>query len=1362
MGWAPSGLEEYSLNSVYITIGSTLIVALVAALLAPMFIDWSAYRSVYERYAEEVIGHQVTILGSAEISLLPMPAVTFTDVQIGQGEDPLLQISRFSGRIEIPALLRGEVRVMDMVLDRPVLNMALDEEGRADIFQAPPQDSMIASMDPASFIFENVEVTEGAFSIVDARSGKTYSGDNASMVLSARSLDGPFKAEGSINIEQVPYFFTIGTGRLEADDTLRVKAQIVPTTPRMQFALDGQFSKGGGHPNYNGAVTVRSVNEEDDGSVHWSVGGAFDLNVNALKVSEAELLLGPEDRPISAQGDLDVVFGKVPEFKLGAAFKQVDLDRIWGGGPNKPFKLEELGGKLASYSGDVPAISWPGTIAIDIPSIVIGGSVISNVDLDLETQPNGWDITNLSGLLPGRSAFVTSGRLDTGTSGGYDGDVQMQSIQPTKLAAWLQNGKYDGPAHLPSIKLDAHTVLTSRNTELDLKVLEVEGARTVGRLSYQSVADLPPMLAVDLESDRLDLDLLEQFSGAFSGLKPATKAQDISLQLRADELVTAGVTAKSVLLKTDLRDDTLVIERLRIKDFAGARVAAKGRIDDLYTVPSGQMEGELDATSMQGAVAVLKNYAPDNSMVQWFASAADALAPARLSGTLAATAEGERTQMALDLNGSVDQNQLDIAVSFAGRVDDWEQGDVTLEVSLGGNDGQSLLKQVGLDVLPVGSLSGGDVFVSVQGIPRTKMDYVFKGEVGESSLEMLGSFNHPKTGDAVDWSLEGAFDSVDLSSLALSFGRSLPVFSGDLSAGLSFIGKGQGDSFSLEEISGQLAGMTLQGKLQEASIKNGVVSGKGDLQLSSLDMRALTELLLGPDLWAGTLDSSDSVWPSTPLGPSLLDSVDLTLALKADQLFFSDDTRVDAATGALRLRGDEVSFANGEGRYAGGNVGGAFELTRANGQASLSGRVRLDGVDLEDVIWQADGRPVATGQLQVISEFEGIGRTVAGLVSGLSGGGTFTVSDGTIRGLNPAAFGLVIAAADAGLELDEVIIRNALLDHLEVGEIPFQSVEGNLGIASGKLRARNVSVDTQDATIFGSASVDLENWSVEGDMSIKVGDVDGLGSGAEPQAALIFSGALEQPERSVDVGPLLSYLNLRAIEQNVQRIEEEQARIAEQEQRLQEIKRQQEEAAKRKAEEEAQRIAAQKAAEEAERQKAAAAAEEQRLRKVEAERRKQEQAVAAQQAAQRAAEEAARAAAAKAKAEAAASSRQLNPALLDKIQSVLEEEPDAPATPPPAKVQPQSQSGGDLPALETPIYIGPHSENTVPEDAVKYLPPVEHSGQPKILVAPGDDNVGPTGSIGPLFDDVGPMPTPKQQKPPRMLELNGGRLLVIN
>ena len=61
-----------------------IILALVAALVGPLLIDWGSYRSVFEREASHLVGVDVRVTGAIEARLLPSPRLPLHDIEIGR------------------------------------------------------------------------------------------------------------------------------------------------------------------------------------------------------------------------------------------------------------------------------------------------------------------------------------------------------------------------------------------------------------------------------------------------------------------------------------------------------------------------------------------------------------------------------------------------------------------------------------------------------------------------------------------------------------------------------------------------------------------------------------------------------------------------------------------------------------------------------------------------------------------------------------------------------------------------------------------------------------------------------------------------------------------------------------------------------------------------------------------------------------------------------------------------------------------------------------------------------------------------------------------------------------------------------
>ncbi len=1354
------------MNSVYISVGGALILALVIALVGPLFIDWSAYRSMFESYGEKILGHQVTILGETDVQLLPAPYVKLSDVRVGAVEDPLMTIKGFEGRIELPSLLRGEVHVTEMKLNEPELNLSFDEDGRLDVLQANTRHSVISEIDPGSLILEGVSVSGGSVVLTDARTGDVHRADSANLELYAGGLQGPFKAEGALRYDGVPYTVKFGSGRLERNGQIRLKTQISPANVAAQFSTDGFLKHSGGVVSYSGEGQVQSVTSEGSDALEWAGKSKFDLNSNRLELRESTLRLGSEDRPITAEGGGNYQFGAEPEFQAIAQFKQVDLDRMFAGGPQRPLVpsqavVERLSGGLQA----LPLLNVKGKMDLSIPVVVAGSSVVSNLSAILESTGTGWKIGALSGELPGRSQFQTSGYLELRGSAGYQGDWEISSRQPHQLAHWWLGERKDGSKRLGPLALKGRVEAGSGALRLPDLRIDAGDVRSAGLISLERPLDGSPLITVDMDSDRVNLDAIQRYVEAFTGKSIKPSAIDMSLRLYADELVASGVEAKSMAVSASLSQDALSIEQLKIRDFAGAYIDMKGRIDDLSTTPQGSLKGTLTASSLNGAVTVLEKYAPEHPLIERLKKAAPDLAPANLRAELSAYAEKGRTDMSLNLFGEAGVSDLDLNATFEGRIDNFAEGDLYAEATLGGKDGVKILGQLGFDATPITQLKPGEVRLSLSGSPRDELAFGFFSDLVGMKVRSEGTVRIPARSDAV-WSAEVSVKSDDLADYGLAFGKIYPIYSGALQANLSAQVKGRGREFTLANLQGQLANMDLKGELEGALQRGGMLKAAGSLELSELDMRSLSELLLGSNVWAGALQSG-TVWSSQALGQSLADGVDLTLDVKSDRAIFSDEFRLDAARGQLKLRPDLLAITKGEGRFAGGEFSGAFDLQREQGEAVLSGRFRLDGADFEELVWADDGRALATGKFQAIAEFEGHGRTVSGLVSGLSGGGTFRIEKGEIRRVNPAAFDLVIKAADAGLELDEEAIQNTFADHLDAGAVRFDSVDGSIAIASGCIRARNISVDTDGATLFGSAQIDLEKWQLSGDVAMKTRDEAQKVAGAEPQVAILYSGELESPSRKLDTGPLLAYLNLRAIELNVQRIEEEQRKIAEQERMLEELKKKQEAEAARKAKEAEEARLAEIAAK-AERERLAKEAQEAEARAAQAAAEEKARKAAALEALERA-EEAQRAEEAKVKAaEKAAEAVRAQSAQTKKtsvqdfsarIRSVLDGETvSEEAVVPTASIitPPKPRAKSKLPVLDAPKGVGIVSEATVPAGEVDLLGPIIQSGAPKNLgsISAGNDNGIQSGPLPDLPDE--------KRSAPKFIELPGGRLLQVN
>ena len=71
------------MQTTLLTLGITLILALVTALVGPLFVDWGRFRTNFEAHASRVAGQPVRISGPIDVRLLPIPMVQLQGIDVG-------------------------------------------------------------------------------------------------------------------------------------------------------------------------------------------------------------------------------------------------------------------------------------------------------------------------------------------------------------------------------------------------------------------------------------------------------------------------------------------------------------------------------------------------------------------------------------------------------------------------------------------------------------------------------------------------------------------------------------------------------------------------------------------------------------------------------------------------------------------------------------------------------------------------------------------------------------------------------------------------------------------------------------------------------------------------------------------------------------------------------------------------------------------------------------------------------------------------------------------------------------------------------------------------------------------------------
>ena len=125
-----------------------IILALVAALVGPHFVDWTQYRATFEREATRLAGQPVRIGGAIEVRLLPTPSVQLGRVEIGSAGKPQAKVQEIYAELALGALMRGSVRAAELRIAGPEVSLNLAANGSAEL------PALRIGFDPEQFVIE--------------------------------------------------------------------------------------------------------------------------------------------------------------------------------------------------------------------------------------------------------------------------------------------------------------------------------------------------------------------------------------------------------------------------------------------------------------------------------------------------------------------------------------------------------------------------------------------------------------------------------------------------------------------------------------------------------------------------------------------------------------------------------------------------------------------------------------------------------------------------------------------------------------------------------------------------------------------------------------------------------------------------------------------------------------------------------------------------------------------------------------------------------------------------------------------------------------------------------------------------------
>lgn len=1145
----------------FVFLGLLVVVALFSALLAPYFVSWERFTKDFETQATRIVGQPVTVGGDSNLRILPLPFISFENLIIGQNADgsPLMTIGEFSLRAELFPFLSGEVRIVEMSMDRPHLNLQVAPNGT--IAWTAPREAMV---DPEQVNIEKLAVNNGSINITGLAGGRSLAVEKLQGDFVARSLAGPWRINADAEIEGVASRLAVSTGSYRREEgELRLKVEASRDDQPYRLLIDGPVKLQNEILNWSGEFSLTPIpgeslsdfsSEAEALPVHTN--GSFIASPELVQVTDYRMEVGKREDPYVITGQGQLAFRESVFFRMTADGRQVDLDRFQDSEPgDAPTSLERRLAVVRSILDRIPVPDAKGEIDALLPAVVAGDTLIRDVRAKVRPFGKGWELRSFDATFPGNTIVEATGRVGIKEEFGFAGNMVLASRQPSGLAAWLSGGVDAQIRRLSALGFSSDVTLSMRQAVLDNLELRLDDATLTGRLQRLAPVDGRAALVAELEGNRVNLqDLQALYSLTQDQQSSEITSHDLDVRIKAallevqyDEI---PIEAAGVDGWVRIRDGDISIEKLHAQSFYGTSIASRGRLENVLQNPNGNLQLDLKAENARDALQFVSRFTGEFPLLQTWVGDPVLTENTQLTVELDTRALNAGARGLLLVSGTTGNSAVEGRVGFNGSFSNLSQVEVDGEISVANPSVDRLMRQLGVETLPselVGTISGpAKLTASLKGAGADGFVTRFSATGPDTSLAARGQSRFLAR-DNFETELNVTLGSANLAPYLVLGGVNLPGLSLDslMPVSMQFDLDIEEGRAQFADLTGQLSGNAVSGDLtyQYSGLQRPRLSG--GVALDTLSLPLIADSVFG---FSGFLDASDLISVrDIEFQSPLFSGADAKLTLSAGRIETGlgfEGTEVEAELvmldGALDING--LAF-----KGLGGEINSQLSLNNAEGMVFGQMRYAVSEGSLKSLLSLADLDGFAAGEVSLNGSLETSGRSQEAMLANLSGNGVAAVRKVKLDGIDPGSFDEILFQADVeGFEPSASNVENVVSDTVLDSAIQIEFVDAPFSITRGTARIRNLVLQEDRADFNSSGELDLVSGSINAEMNIAFKpSVRELIKGADPAVRLSWNGPLDEVTNSIDSSQLEGYLSLRAFEIAQRRVETLEAKVVE-------------------------------------------------------------------------------------------------------------------------------------------------------------------------------------------------------------------------
>lgn len=1097
-----------------------VILALIAALIGPYFIDWNQFRPQFEAEASRVVGAPVRVGGTLDARLLPAPSLRLRGVTVGGASDPgKIRAERLDVEFNLSSLMRGEWRATELTINGAAVDLGLDAQGRLELPKSTGPFNL------GALAIDRLSLT-GRVALHDAASRSTLELNDIAFSGDVRSLAaGALRGEGNFLLSGARYPFRLSSGDTADGVGTRVHLNVDPGERRFAIDLDGILNFDARAPRFDGALVLSSplglkIKSADDKIPSpWRVAAKVKADPALARFDTVEASFGADETALKLAGLAEWRLGASPLLHAVLSTKQFDADRWLAretGSDEKILLLPSLRKWLAA----IPPAPLATQIEISAEQLMLSGRPVQNIGADLRGDTASWSIDRLDLRAPGNTRVVLSGAVAQSGASGFRSTVSIDSSDPDTLAAWLQGRSEVSYRSQKPLRLRGQVTAGADGFAIEALKAEIDGGTMEGRVAYSSKPGNSRVDA-DLKADRLDLDVAAALVRSLGGPQ-AEWPEAGKLSLDIGRAISAGQTMQPFVARLGYSATSIALERLRIGEASGLMIDGSGAFDRQQA--TGQLALKATSASLGQLSGMIAPLAPA------VAARLNAMAPAQgavgvgLALDLGkdpqrASASRARATFTIDaaaIKGSAAISAApDAAALRGGDLAALSRSEVSVDTRLSGQ-GRPLLALLGLDR----AIAASDAPLSFEGSATGIWRAAWRIKAKLSGAEFDGDV----AGEAEPWGEQpkgAVMLNLRRGNLAPLFGLNPSDAALTQNVSMSSRATLAADKLSLEDIDSSVAGSRIRGRV---ALMLGDKTIDGALGLDTIELASAFAMAIG----TRGRDATE------PLGQGPLQGWRGQITFQSLRGVLPGGSEIRPISGVLKSDGAAIGLEAIKGKIGGGDLVADFDARPTPAGYALGSHVELSNVDGAALRYRSLAMPVGRTSLRLTLASQG--RSASALEGALSGNGLLTIDGAQIAGLDPRAFDAAIRGSDAGEVANDESLRRVVIPALSAGALSVASAQIPFVIKDGRLRVSATTLEAEGARAIVSGGFDMA--ADQADLRVSLTATATGSSSIRPEIQIFATGSPDRLDRTVDVAALSSWLAVRAIDRETKRLEQ--------------------------------------------------------------------------------------------------------------------------------------------------------------------------------------------------------------------------------